>query len=50
MVLTSKTSAASPSDSKHFGTDNLSNMLGACRNTTCMEAVEKCLDARHTKS
>jgi hypothetical protein len=21
-------------------------MLGACRNTTCMEAVEKCLDAR----
>jgi hypothetical protein len=22
------------------------NLLGACRNTTCMEAVEKCLDAR----
>jgi hypothetical protein len=24
--------------------------LGACLNTICMEAVEKCLDARRTKS
>ncbi len=32
------------------GIDNRQGVLGAFRNITCTETVEKCLDARRTKS
>ena len=31
-------------------THSIARLLGSCRITTCMEAVEKCSDARHTES